>query len=348
MAQEADGDVGESALIAGGNGRGCGRGLGVNGAMKPALGEAAIAPVSLKDHDRDFPGFARRLGDSFQRFGFAVVADHDLPEAMIEAAMNEAKAFFALPEAVKARYVVEGGAGQRGYTPFGVETAKGAALRDLKEFWHVGRDLPPGHPYSGLIAPNIWPAETPGLREAATRLYAGLEALGLRLLRAIARHLGLDDDAFAPMVRDSDSILRLLHYPPLPETAEGARAGAHEDINAITLLLGAEEAGLEVLDREGRWLPINPPAGSVVVNIGDMLQRLTNGVLPSTTHRVVNPNPDRRGVARYSTPFFLHFAPDFRIQTLSQCITSVRPDRYPEPITARDYLLERLREIKLA
>ncbi len=149
-------------------------------------------------------------------------------------------------------------------------------------------------------------------------------------------------------MKDSDSILRLLHYPPLPGDIQGVRAGAHEDINAITLLLGAEEAGLEVLDRDGRWLPINPPPGSVVVNIGDMLQRLTNDVLPSTTHRVVNPRTERRGVARYSTPFFLHFAPDYAIRTLPRCVGPDRPDRYPEPITARDYLLERLREIKLA
>jgi len=167
------------------------------------------------------------------------------------------------------------------------------------------------------------------------------------MLRAIAHHLGLTDEFFTPTVQDSDSILRLLHYPPLPAGAEGLRAAPHEDINAITLLLGAEEAGLEILDRDGRWLAVNPPPGSVVVNVGDMLQRLTNDRLPSTTHRVANPAAARAGAARYSTPFFLHFAPDYRIETLGQCIGVDRPNRYPEAITSRDFLLERLREIKL-
>jgi isopenicillin N synthase-like dioxygenase len=319
----------------------------LNGAQNIPETTQGIAPVSLRGYDADFEDFSRRLGASFERYGFAVVSDHDLPGATIDAALAAAKAFFALPDGIKRRYVVFGGAGQRGYTPFGVEAAKGAELKDLKEFWHVGRDLPPGHPYAALVSPNIWPSEAPGFREAQIALYDGLEALGLRLLRAIARHIGLAEDFFAPTVEDSDSILRLLHYPPLAPGHQGVRAGAHEDINAITLLLGADEAGLEILDRDGRWLAVNPPPGSVVVNIGDMLQRLTNHRLPSTTHRVSNPAGDRLGVARYSMPFFLHFAPDFRIETLPGCVDPNHPDRYPEAITSRDYLLERLREIKL-
>ena len=307
----------------------------------------SITPVSLGLHDADFAAFAARLGGSFERYGFAVVADCDVPQATIDRALASARAFFALPDAVKRAYVVAGGAGQRGYTPFGVETAKGADHFDLKEFWHVGRELPPGHPYRAIFGDNLWPAEIPDFRRDLIGLYQALEALGYRLLRAIARHLGLADDFFDATVKDGDSILRLLHYPPVPAGASGVRAGAHEDINAITLLLGAEEAGLEVLDRDGRWLAVNPPPGALVVNIGDMLQRLTNGVLPSTSHRVVNPAPERRGVSRYSTPFFLHFAPDYLIRTLPSCVTAGRPDRFAEPITARDYLLERLREIKL-
>ena len=307
----------------------------------------SIPPVRLADYDADFGRFSADLGAAFERYGFAVVADCDIPADLIGRALEDAKAFFALPEAVKRAYAVPGGAGQRGYTPFGVETAKGGDHHDLKEFWHVGRDLAPNHPYRAYFADNLWPREIPGFQVEVGALYAALEALGLRLLRAIARHLGLDDDFFAPTVKDGDSILRLLHYPPVPPDAGGVRAGAHEDINAITLLLGAEEAGLEVLDRDGRWLAINPPAGSLVVNIGDMLQRLTNGVLPSTSHRVVNPSPARRGASRYSTPFFLHFAPDYLIQTLPSCIGPQRPDAYPEPITARDFLWRRLREIKL-
>jgi isopenicillin N synthase-like dioxygenase len=309
--------------------------------------ETTIPPLSLKDYDADFGGFSARLGRSFERFGFAVVSDHGLPDAMVEGCAARAKAFFALPEAVKQRYVIPGGGGQRGYTPFGIETAKDAAHEDLKAFWHVGRDLPPDHPGAGLIAANTWPGEIEGFRDAALGLYAGLEALGLRLLRAIARSLDLADDFFDAKVAGADSILRLLHYPPTTSGAAGLRASPHEDINVITLLLGAEEAGLQILDREGRWLAVNPPPGSVVVNIGDMLQRLTNDRLPSTTHRVVNPTPERRGVARYSMPFFLHFAPDYRIETLAACITPDRPNRYPDPITSRDFLMRRLSEIKL-
>jgi len=308
--------------------------------------KSAIVPVSYPDFDRDFAGFSKAFGDSFARYGFAVVADHDLPQARIEAALASARAFFALPEAVKRRYVV-GQGGQRGYTPFGVETAKGEAHYDLKEFWHMGRDLPADHRYAGQMPPNVWPAEVADFHENVAWLYGALDAMGLRLLQAIATYLGLDRDFFAPTIESGNSVLRLLHYPPAPFDGPNIRAGAHEDINVITLLLGAEEAGLEVLDRDGQWLAINPAPGSLVINIGDMLQRLTNHALPSTTHRVVNPAPERRGASRYSTPFFLHFNPDYPIKTLPGCISPERPDRYPSPITADEYLRERLREIKL-
>lgn len=295
----------------------------------------------------DFEGFAQDLGASFQRYGFAVVADHGLDQAMLDEALAQTKAFFALPEYVKQSYHIPGGGGARGYTPFGIETAKGAQLHDLKEFWHTGRDLPPGHPFRKYMADNVWPVEVPGFQPAISAQFAALDGLGLKVLRAIARYLELDDEFFTPTVRDGNSILRLLHYPPVGADSPHVRAGAHEDINVITLLLGAEEAGLEVKDRDGRWLPISPPKGAVVCNIGDMLQRLTNHKLPSTTHRVVNPAPERRGFARYSTPYFLHFEPEFLIETLPNCIDADHPDLYPHPITAEDFLQERLREIKL-
>ena len=266
-----------------------------------------------------------------------MVEDHGIDAAAIDAALVAAKAFFALPEAAKRRYALEGAQGQRGYVPFGVETAKGASHADLKEFWHVGR------------WDNVWPAEVAAFHPQVGALYAAFDALGQQLLAAIAARLDLARDHFANAVADGDSILRLLHYPPTDGAGPAIRAGAHEDINAITLLLGAEEAGLELLDRDGRWLAVNPEPGAVVVNIGDMLQRLTNHRLPSTTHRVVNPTPDRRGVARYSMPFFLHFAPGYRIQTLPACVSADALDRCtPEPITARAYLEERLKEIRLA
>jgi isopenicillin N synthase-like dioxygenase len=295
-----------------------------------------LEAISCLDQAGDPAHFAARLGASFRRHGFAVLGDHGLDAARIAAATQAAKAFFALPDAVKRRYLVAGGAGQRGYTPFAIETAKGERHADLKEFWHVGQDG------------NVWPSEIAGFRDETLWLYRTLETLGIRVMRAIASDLGEPADGFEAAVAGGDSILRLLHYPPTAFDGPAIRAGAHEDINAITLLLGAEEAGLEILDRDGRWLAVNPPPGAVVVNIGDMLARLTNDALPSTTHRVVNPAPERRGVARYSTPFFLHFRPEFAIETLASCVTREWPDRYPESITAGAFLAERLKEIGLS
>jgi isopenicillin N synthase-like dioxygenase len=308
--------------------------------------QAAIPPVSFRKFSADFDAFTEALGGSFARYGFAVVTDYDLPQGRIDAALADAKAFFDLPEAAKRRYVT-GTGHQRGYTPFGVETAKGAQHYDLKEFWHVGRELAPGHRFKGSMPGNVWPTEIAGFREHVGWLYEALDALGAQVLQSVAVYLGLPRDYFADKVDEGNSILRLLRYPPVPFDGPHVRAGAHEDINVITLLLGAEEAGLEVQDRDGRWLPINPPPGSLVCNIGDMLQRLTNHRLPSTSHRVVNPAPERRGVPRYSTPFFLHFNSDFLIETLPGCVDARHPDRYPQPITADGFLMERLKEIKL-
>ena len=305
-----------------------------------------IDPVSFTAFERDFEGFSGDLGDSFARFGFAVIADHGLPQDRIEAALDAAKAFFALPDAVKRRYKV-GLAGQRGYTPFGVETAKGHAHYDLKEFWHVGRDLPSGHRFRDHMPDNLWPAEVPSFKDTFEELFATFDRTGLKVLKAIARYLTIDEGYFEDAVRDGNSVLRALHYPPVPKpTGEHIRAGAHEDINAITLLLGAEEAGLELLTRDGRWIPVSPQPGELVINIGDMLQRLTNGKLRSTTHRVVNPTPDRASKARYSIPFFLHFRSDFLIEALPQTVPAGEQAKWPS-ITADDYLQERLREIKL-
>ncbi|USI74448.1 isopenicillin N synthase family dioxygenase [Sphingomonas morindae] len=305
---------------------------------------AAVASVSLA---APIESFAARLGDSFERYGFAVVSDHGLSPALIARAEAASRALFALPDAVKRRYHRPGTGGARGYTPFGIETAKGAQAVDLKEFWHVGRELPEGHRYAGLMAPNIWPEAPEDFRETFLELFAAFDATGARILAAIALHLGLDRDFFVDPVADGNSVLRLLHYPPVTGDGPSIRAGAHEDINTITLLLGAEEAGLEILDQDGQWLSVTPGEGELAVNIGDMLQRLTNNRLRSTTHRVANPASARRGVARYSMPFFLHFRPDYRIETLPGCIDAAHPNRYPEPITAHDYLMQRLREIKL-
>lgn len=303
---------------------------------------ADIRPIPLSLVETDLAAAAAGFGDAFARTGFAVVSDHGIDQALIDRANAATRAFFALPEEVKRAYVVAGGGGQRGLTPFGVEAAKGHAKADLKEFWHVGRELPPGHPYADVMPANLWPAEVPEFRDAVWALFDALDKTGAKLLRAIAVHLDLDPDFFVDPVRDGNSILRLLHYPPVPpETAGAIRAGAHEDINVITLLLGAEEKGLQLLGKDGEWRYIDAPPGSLVCNVGDMLQRLTGHRLPSTTHRVVNPAPERMGVARYSTPFFLHFRPDYLIRALPG-----GPSEEP-PITANDYLMERLRDIKL-
>ena len=188
----------------------------------------------------------------------------------------------------------------------------------------------------------------PAVRSAGYALYRALEDLGRRVLKALARYLGLAADWFEPRVDHGNSILRALHYPPLIETAQpNVRAGAHEDINLITLLVGASDAGLEILTREGEWLAVAPPPDAIVVNIGDMLQRLSNHVFPSTTHRVVNPVGAAARRSRYSVPFFLHPNPELLIETLPQCVDAEHPDRYPQPITADDYLMQRLREIRL-
>ena len=304
-------------------------------------------PISLTLNARDPVAFAHELGTMFERYGFASVKDHGIPQALIDDANTAIKAFFALPEDVKRKYHQPGTGGARGLTPFGIETAKGASKSDLKEFWHTGRELPAGHPLARFMADNLWPAEIPGFRDKIYALYQALDAVGLQLLQAIARHLQLDPHYFDDKVDLGISVLRLLHYPPVTGETSHVRAGAHEDINAITLLLGAEEAGLEVKEKDGSWLGVNPPAGAMVVNIGDMLQRLTNDQLPSTTHRVVNPSPERARFARYSTPFFLHFRPDFLIETLPSTITPANENRYPDPITADGYLQQRLAEIKL-
>ena len=316
--------------------------------MTQSSAAAGIQPVSMTLYDRDFQRFSDDFGVSLQRYGFAVVADHGLDEQVIEAAIDDAKAFFALPEEVKRRYHVPGTGGARGLTPFGVEAAKGAAAVDLKEFWHVGRELPEGHPYRRYMRDNLWPTEVEGFREHLYGMFTAMDDLGRKILRAIARYLKLADDFFDDKVEMGNSVLRMLHYPPVPADAPGVRAGAHEDINVITLLLGSEEERLQLKEKDGSWLDIAPPPGALVVNIGDMLQRLTNHILPSTTHRVVNPAPERRGFARYSTPFFLHFNPDFRIESLPSAVTPDNPDRYAgKAITAEDYLTERLREIRL-
>jgi isopenicillin N synthase-like dioxygenase len=315
--------------------------------MTDVLTTDHIASVSLADADKDPQGFANELGRSFVDYGFAVIRDHGIPQDLIDRAEQKSKQFFALPKEAKQKYFIEGQGGARGYTPFGIETAKGLKASDLKEFWHVGRELPAGHKYASSMAPNIWPEEIQSFKDTFLELYEAFDQAGLKVLRAIARFLKVDEEYFTDTVKDGNSVMRLLHYPAQTEpTGEHIRAGAHEDINTITLLLGAEEAGLELKTKDGRWIPVMSRHGELVINIGDMLQRLTNGLLRSTTHRVVNPASDRASHARYSMPYFLHFRSDFLIEALPGTVPPGEQPKWP-PITADEYLQERLREIKL-
>ncbi|HVF34896.1 MAG TPA: 2-oxoglutarate and iron-dependent oxygenase domain-containing protein [Candidatus Saccharimonadia bacterium] len=307
-----------------------------------------VPTLDIGRFETDKRAFVSDIGAAYREFGFCGIGGHGIPPALIENAYRVFQEFFALPDAVKRKYHLAGTGGARGYTPFMVETAKDARYPDLKEFWHVGREIPRDSKYADVMAPNVWPDEVPGFQQYGYGLYRALDELGTRVLRALALHIDLPENYFDDKTNFGNSILRPIHYPPITQAdVPNVRAGAHEDINFITLLVGASAAGLELLTREGTWLPITTQGDTIVVNIGDMLQRLTNHVYPSTTHRVVNPQgPDARK-PRYSVPFFLHPNPDFLIETLPSCVSAERPDRYPQPILSHDYLMERLREIKL-
>jgi isopenicillin N synthase-like dioxygenase len=315
----------------------------------------------FRGQERD--AFVHALGEALMRYGFVAISGHDITEALTAPSYEALRRFFAMPEAVKRKYVLPGTGGARGYTPFGIETAKDQSAPDLKEFFHVGRELARDNPYG--MRENVWPSEVPELRASTLALWHALEQLGSELLRAIALFLALDEHWFADKIDHGNSILRPLHYPPLSaefcsraepraSTVHGVRSAAHEDINLITLLVSSGEPGLEILPRgQGteaepeRWLAIAPAADQVVVNVGDMLQRLTNHVLVSTTHRVVNPESPWHARSRYSIPFFLHPNPEFLLSTLPSCVSDREPDRYPVAITANAYLEQRLREIGL-
>ena len=304
--------------------------------------------LDLRRYEDDRNVFVAELGAAYREFGFCGIAGHGIDPRLIGSAYDAFMHFFALPEAVKMRYHVAGTGGARGYTPFKVETAKDNRYPDLKEFWHIGRELPGASPYRAEMPANLWPGEVPGFREYGYSLYRALDALGSCVLRALAAHLDLPERIFDDKTDHGNSILRALHYPPIEDVeAPNLRAGAHEDINLITLLVGASDAGLEILTRDGDWLPVSAGRDVIVVNIGDMLQRLTNQVFPSTTHRVTNPPGEAGRKSRYSVPFFLHPNPDVVLEPLPGCVTPDNPSRYRTSITANEYLQQRLREIRL-
>lgn len=304
-------------------------------------------PISFNLWSEDKAAFAQALGTSFRETGFAVICDHPVSADVIAKNLSATKDFFALPAETKQNYYSKTGGGQRGYTPFGTENAKGRSAADLKEFWHTGRKLPAGSELRAAMPDTPSVTDIPGFDAATYGMYEAMDMFGRQLLRAVALHLNLPEEWFESRVNMGNSILRLLHYPPqmAPPEDGTVRAAAHEDINVITLLLGAEEAGLQAKHRSGKWLDVNPPEGALVINCGDMLQRLTAGMLPSTTHRVLNPSPERAKFPRYSYPFFLHFNNDMMIKALPDC--AAEGGEVQPPITAADYLMERLIEIGL-
>ncbi len=291
--------------------------------------------------------FVDELGHAFQEFGFVGVVHHGIPADLVARYYAEAKSFFSLPEDVKRQYEIQGLAGQRGYTSFGKEHAKQSNVGDLKEFYQLGQEVPAGHPAKAEYPDNVHVAEVPQFTQTGIELYKAFETAGARLLRAIALYLHLDELYFEEKIHEGNSILRAIHYPPITAEPKSAiRAEQHEDINLITLLVGASAGGLQILDLKNEWLDIVPGEDEIVVNVGDMLQRLTNNYLKSTTHRVVNPPREEWHRPRLSIPFFLHPVSAMDLTCLPFTVTTDRPLAY-DSITAGDYLNERLQEIGL-
>jgi isopenicillin N synthase-like dioxygenase len=301
--------------------------------------------VNGKKHQRE--AFATDLGSAFHKVGFVGVADHGIPKDLVEGFYSAAKQYFDLPVEVKRKYEVPGLAGQRGYTSFGKEHAKQSTVADLKEFYQIGQPSSDENPLPPSYPRNVYVEEVPEFTAYGDQLYQAFEKAGAALLRAIAMYLELGESYFDERIENGNSILRAIHYPPITEEpASAIRAEQHEDINLITLLVGASAGGLQLLDKRGEWLPIMPEEDEIVVNVGDMLQRLTNNFLKSTTHRVVNPPREEWHLPRLSIPFFLHPRSEMDLSCLENCVSDQRPAAY-EPITAGEYLDERLQEIGL-
>ncbi len=314
--------------------------------------------------------FVQKLGEAYHNIGFVAVRNHGLSDTLVENLYHTFQQFFALPDEVKQRYDVPGLFGQRGYTGKGKEHAKGRNTGDLKEFYHVGQFVEDDDPVKATYPDNIWPKEIPGMEipsmeipgmeipsmeipsmeVVAKEAYQTLERAGRQMLRAIALYLALDEDYFEAKVHHGNSILRAIHYYPIenPEAIpeDAVRAAEHGDINLITLLMGASAEGLQVLRRDGKWIPITALPDQIVVNVGDMLARLTNDKLKSTIHRVVNPPKEKMGNSRYSIPFFMHPRADMKLACLNSCINKEHPKQYTD-MTAGGFLEERLAEIGL-
>jgi len=291
--------------------------------------------------------FVNELGQAYEEVGFVAVKNHGIPDDLIASMYKEVQAFFALPAEVKKKYEIPELAGQRGYTSFGREHAKGSDAPDLKEFYQHGQMVEDGDPVKNEYPENVNVTEVKNFTPIFNQAYRAFEKSGKALLQAIALYLGLDEHYFDKHIHNGNSILRAIHYPPIVnEPKSSIRAEQHEDINLITLLVGASADGLQILTKQNEWIGVTSLPEQIVVNVGDMLQRLTNNKLRSTTHRVVNPPRELWNTSRYSIPFFLHPRSEMSLACLESCIDSQHPKAY-EDATAGEYLDERLREIGL-
>lgn len=313
--------------------------------------QRAIPIVDLSKFTNGTPrqraNFVKKLSTAFHEIGFVGVVNHGIPKSLIDDFFREAKAFFALPVDTKHQYEIPELAGQRGYTSFGKEHAKHSKVADLKEFFQIGQEVADGDSDQDEYPDNVHINEKPLFTALGIQLYRAFEKAGTELLRAIAIHLNLGEDFFDDKIERGNSILRAIYYPPIREEPKSAiRAEQHEDINLITLLVGASAGGLQLLTKEGEWKEIVPEKDEIVINVGDMLQRLTNNYLKSTTHRVVNPPKEDWHLPRLSIPFFLHPISKMDLTCLKQTVDATHTLAY-QPITAGEYLNERLREIGL-
>jgi isopenicillin N synthase-like dioxygenase len=294
--------------------------------------------------------FVADLGAAYNNIGFVAIKNHYLTDELSSRLYVAIKNFFALPDDVKQKYEIAGLAGQRGYIGKGKEHAKGRNTGDLKEFYHIGQEVEDNDPIKKEYPDNVWPSELPEFKEVGLEVYRRLEKTGVQMLRAIALYLGLPENYFDNKVHHGNSILRPIHYFPIekPEEvpADAVRAAEHGDINLITLLMGASADGLQVLRRDGKWIPITALPEQLVVNVGDMLERHTNKKLKSTIHRVVNPPREKMNTPRFSIPFFMHPRSEMSLAALPGCVDAEHPKQWPD-ITAGEFLDERLAEIGL-
>lgn len=292
--------------------------------------------------------FVQEIGSAYEEIGFVSLKNHFLDEDLMDNLYKQVKDFFNLPEEIKMKYEKDELSGQRGYVSFGKEHAKGSSKGDLKEFWHFGQEPEEDANLPEKYPDNLVVDELPLFYPTGIKAFKALEKTGVYVLRALALYIGLEETYFDYWAKNGNSILRPIHYPPITEEPKGAvRAGAHGDINLITLLMGASSGGLQVKRKDGEWINAKPDEGDLVINVGDMLERHTNNKLRSTIHRVINPPKDQWNTPRYSIPFFMHPRSDMRLDCLDQCIDDSNPKQF-EDITAGEFLNQRLKEIGLA